>query len=135
MAEAAHVEVRGLPQLARGTAVLADRIEDGARAAFLRAADQAATLVRGRVPRRSGRLAASVRADQLDDGASVGMGGSGVPYAGWIEFGGTRGRPYMPGGRYLVPVTEEAGPLLRTAGEAAARDEIRRMTWPAVPLT
>jgi hypothetical protein len=37
------------------------------------------------------------------------MGSAAVPYAGWIEFGGTRHSPhdstrtYMPDGRYLWP--------------------------------
>ncbi|HEU0193320.1 MAG TPA: HK97 gp10 family phage protein [Gaiellales bacterium] len=129
MADNLDVQVRGLAELARGSRRLADNIDSGADAAFRSVADQTATLVRGRVPRVSGRLAASVTADSISEGAQVGMG-DGVPYAGWVEFGGTRGRPYIAQGRYLYPTAQAAGPLLQRAGETTARDEIRRMAWP-----
>ncbi len=29
--------------------------------------------------------------------------GAGVPYAGWIEYGGSRGRAYAAQGRYVYP--------------------------------
>jgi phage gpG-like protein len=125
------IEVHGIPELERGSRRLFENIDQGAGSAFRSVADQVATMVRTRVPRRSGRLAASVLADQADEGALVGLG-DGVPYAGWIEFGGTRGRPYVPSGRYLYPTAQDAAPLLQRAGEQVARDEIRRMAWPTV---
>src|SRR5262245_50903992 len=125
------IEVHGIPELERGSRRLFDNIDQGAGSAFRSVADQVATIVRSRVPRRSGRLAGSVVSDQADEGALVGMG-DGVPYAGWIEFGGTRGRPYVPTGRYLYPTASDAAPLLQRAGEQVAHDEIRRMAWPPV---
>jgi hypothetical protein len=56
--------------------------------------------------------------------------GAGVPYAGWIEFGGGHGRPYIATGRYLTPTARDAAPALQRAGEAAARQQIGRMRWP-----
>jgi len=129
MADNLDVEVKGLDELARGSRRLFDRIGEQAGTEFKTVADQVAVLVRGRVPRVSGRLASSVTAEDITDGANVGMGGS-VPYAGWIEFGGTRGRPYVSTGRYLYPTAQDAGPLLQRAGEQAARTEIKGMTWP-----
>lgn len=31
-----------------------------------------------------------------------------APYAGWIEYGGTRGRPYDSAGRYMGAATEDS---------------------------
>ena len=42
-------------------------------------------------------------------GATIRMGRKAIPYAGWVEFGGTRRRPhittreYIASGRYLFP--------------------------------
>ena len=91
-------------------------------------------MVRSQVPRVKGWLAASVAvidsAQFGGEGVTVGMGGGEVVYAGWIEFGGSRGRPLVPGGRYLTPTvldnTDDAG----QAVETAADDQIRRQAWP-----
>jgi hypothetical protein len=57
--------------------------------------------------------------------------GDGIAYAGWIEFGGTRGRPYFPEGRYLFPTALEAEAEIVAAGEQAANKEIGAMRWPS----
>lgn len=57
-----------------------------------------ASRTRATVPHRSGRLAGSVRVTDERGGARVSMS---TPYAGWIEYGGSRGRPYVSTGRYL----------------------------------
>ena len=126
---AVSVEIKGTRELKRGAGRLAGNIDTAAQAAFKQTADQAGTLVRSRVPHLTGRLAASVETDAQDHGALVGMG-AGLPYAGWIEFGGGHGRPYIASGRYLYPTALHAGPTLQRAGEQAARSEIRRMAWP-----
>ena len=125
-----QVRVVGFDELVDGTRKLARNLEDAAPATFGHVADQKAQEVAGSVPKRTGRLAASVTADHDRQGAIVGMGGPNVPYAGWIEFGGTRGRPYMPRGRYLYPTAKAAGPQLVVAGNRMADHEIGRMTWP-----
>ena len=129
MPDSARVEVHGFRELAAGSAVLYRKIDTSADTAFGVVADHVAVAVRIRVPRRSGRLAGSVVATRDARGAEVGIGG-GVPYAGWIEFGGTRGRPYVPTGRYLYPTALAAEPVLVTAGELAAQREIGAMHWP-----
>lgn len=75
-------------------------------------------------------MAAAVAVEEIPDGASVGISRDEVPYAGWVEFGGTRGRPYVPGGRFLVPTALAAESDLKGAGERAATDEIRGFRWP-----
>ena len=124
-----RVEVEGVEELARGTRKIADKIEDeAAPRAFLGVAERVASSTRGRVPRVSGTLAGSVLADRAEKGATAGIGG-GVPYAGWIEFGGTRNRPYVPGGRYLFPAAEGSEGEVETAGLDAAKDTIRGHRW------
>jgi hypothetical protein len=123
---AVSVTVRGFPELAQGTRILAGNIAEATPPAFLGVADQVAGQVN--VPRLTGALAGSVEGRQTEDGASVVMG-DGVPYAQFVEFGG-RGHPHSPTGNYLYPAAIEAEALLVTAGEQVAEQEIGRMRWP-----
>jgi len=127
------VQVRGIRELRRGMGSLAGGIETAARGEFKRTADQTASMVAARVPRRSGRLASSVRGEATPRGAAVVMG-AGVPYAGWIEYGGGHGRAYIASGRYLEPTTRTATPAFQHAGETAAHNQIRGMRWPTPSL-
>jgi hypothetical protein len=130
VADRADVKVYGYAELAAGTRILAGRIEEQAGQEFEKVAGGAADTTRARVPRRSGRLAGSVQSGAAEQGqAFVGYGG-GVPYAGWIDFGGTRGRPYVRTGRYLFPTALNTEGPLTLAGSGAAVSEIRRMRWP-----
>lgn len=70
------------------------------------------------VPRRTGRLASSITVRPVPDGAEVRMG-DGIPYAGWIEYGGTRGRPYVAKGRYLGSGMTAADALFGRLTDAA----------------
>lgn len=57
--------------------------------------DAARTVAQGasrRVPRRTGRAAASLRAQSSQREAKVVGGSKKVPYYGWLDFGGTVGR-------------------------------------------
>jgi len=121
------VRVKGFPELAAGTTKLAADIGRAADGQFARVASSVASTIAARVPRQSGRLAGSATAVPGSP-AAVGLGG-GVPYAGWIEFGGTRGRPYVPDGRYVFPSAQDAEPLLILAATAVANDQIKGMTW------
>ena len=57
----------------------------------------------------AGQLAASVRTSGTRTGAAVRMGSKRVPWAGWVEFGGTRHKPFQSSrefvkdGRYMFP--------------------------------
>lgn len=124
-----RVEVRGIDELNSGMKELAGNIKNAAPREFERVADQVAGQVKGSVPRRTGRLAGSVTAQQLGEGASVGMG-AGVPYATYVEYGG-RGHPHNPQGTYLYPAAMSAEPQLVAAGERAVENEIRGMSWPS----
>lgn len=127
-----EVRVFGFAELQTGARGLASKIErDAGRALEDRAASQAAQVVRSRLPRLTGALAGSVvtGSDRVGS-AFVGLGGEGVPYAGWIEFGGTRGRPYAPSGRYLFPTATDAEPQIVAAASDAASKTIGGYSWP-----
>lgn len=91
-------------------------------------AGRVASQVSGRVPRLSGQLAGSLEVSGDDEGAEVSMG-AGLAYAGWIEFGGSRGRPYYPEGRYLYPMALEAQDEFATVAAGAADDSAGRFSW------
>jgi hypothetical protein len=71
--------------------------------------------------RTTGTLANDVRASGTRTGGSVWMGRKAVPYAGWVEFGGSRRKPhyssrqYVKDGRYLFPTARS---LAAKAGDA-----------------
>jgi hypothetical protein len=122
------VRILGVRELQYGARRLADNIETRAHAEFRTVADQVATMVRSRVPHRSGRMAASLSGESASDGASVGYD---LVYAGPVDYGGwPPGRPYVSEGRYLYPTARRAESLLKRAGESAANREIGRMLWP-----
>lgn len=60
---------------------------------------------------KAGSLAASVRASGTKTGGAVRMGRASVPFAGWVEFGGTRPdgstREFVPTGHYLFPAARQ----------------------------
>ena len=132
------INLLGTRELADGSRELFDKIGEGAGERFQGIADQVAADVRGRVPVDSGALAAAYRAEIVEGVVTVGIPSKGeAPYAGWIEFGGTREggrnswaeRDYIPEGRYLYPVAFSAEPVLVDAGTDEANDEIRRFHW------
>lgn len=126
--------ITGVAQLFSGSKALAGKIDTRANREFVTVARRRAVMIAARMPRRSGRMAAAVRGRQGRKGsqalASVGAWKSSVPYLGWIEFGGTRGRPYVPGGRFIYPVGLEADGELKAAGVKTAINEIRGFRWP-----
>lgn len=94
------------------------------KASLMDAADLVAVRARQKVPSKSGRSAGSIRPiSTATKGAAV-RGGSGVPYYGWLEFGGRKpvyGNPRSrgpwsgsgvgaPDGRFLYPAAQENAP-------------------------
>jgi hypothetical protein len=59
----------------------------------------------------------------------VGLGDR-VPYAGWIEFGGSRGRDFVPEGRYLWPTVLQQEDEFAAFAADVATDTARSYPWP-----
>ncbi len=93
--------------------------------------DVSAVVVTGasrRVPRRSGRAAASLRAQSSQREARVIGGSKKVPYYGWLDFGGRIGRdksqrrPFVQSGRYMWPAVAANRQSLEKALQKALID-------------
>lgn len=103
------IKVDGLIELQRALKATEDGLQKGLRTALNQAAEIVADDARVKVPRRSGRAAASVKAQSSQREAKIIGGSKKVPYYGWLEFGGKVGqkhatrRPYIQGGRYMYP--------------------------------
>lgn len=97
------------------------------RAAGKQAAEPIASVTRSTIPMGgTGNLAGTVRTSGTKTGAAVRMGTARVPYAGWLDFGGTRpdgsSRDYRPDGRYLFPAAQgRAGQAAQLYADALER--------------
>lgn len=125
------VRVIGFDELADGTRELVERIEARAQLDLAQVAGRKAGQARAVVPRVTGALAGSLLGEAAPEigGAIAGMGDASTPYAGWIEYGGTRGRPYLPEGRYLLPVALSAGAEVQRTAYVSTDREVRGFRW------
>lgn len=96
--------------------------------------DVARTVASGasrRVPRKTGRAAASLRAQSSQREAKVVGGSKKVPYYGWLDFGGRIGRdksqsrPFVKGGRYMYPAYSANRDSIQRALEASLKQLVR----------
>jgi phage gpG-like protein len=129
-----RIKVVGFDELISGSRRLFGKIDEEAGKAFQRQAEQEGAVAAARMPRRSGQMAGAVEASLERDRAIVGLSKSEVPYAGFVEFGGIRNRPYVREGRYLFPTALSVEPQLKAAAGRVAHDEIRRFRWPSPTL-
>jgi phage gpG-like protein len=90
--------------------------------------DRMATTLAGKVPVLTGQLAGSASASSTDDGFELELGAD-VDHAGWIEFGGSRGRPYIAEGRYVYPTALEATDEFAELAAETATDSAARFSW------
>jgi hypothetical protein len=123
------VEFKGLAEANRDMARWAEQLGPAVVADAQSLANTIASQVRGEVPVLTGTLAASVETVELEAtefGVSI---GDDVPYAGWIEFGGSRGRDLVPEGRYLYPTALDAEAEFQQLAADTADDTVRRFPW------
>lgn len=101
------IRITGLREFNRSLASLDRQLPKAVRLAFNEAADIVVQDARPRVPRRTGRAAASLRAQSTRTAARVAAGGARVPYYPWLDFGGRVGRnrsvarAFLKEGRYI----------------------------------
>lgn len=122
------IKVRGLKELNRNLREVDRDLPNVLRAAGNQAAQIVVRDAKGRVPRRSGRAAGSVKASSTRTAARVQGGGKRVPYYPWLDFGGHVGRnnsvsrPFLKEGRYIWKSFADHREEVRDAME----EELRR---------
>ena len=134
--KSAQVEVRGIRELASAFKQVDAALAGELKSRFLAVAQHVVDIARGKVPSRSGRAAASIKARGRASGASIAFGGTAAPYYPWLDFGGSVGRGHKPGvawsgaikrdwnvpGRYVYPAISEARPDTERAVELAVKE-------------
>jgi hypothetical protein len=101
------IKVDGLAAFSRNLKKLDSDLPKALRIAMNGAADIVVQDARPRVPRRTGRAAATIKAQSTRTAVRVKMGGRKAPYMPWLDFGGRVGRnrsvvrPYIKDGRYV----------------------------------
>lgn len=86
MADRVGFKVTGLSAVVRGLKALGLEVED-LKQAFSRIAQEGADSAESHAPKRSGRLASSIRGNRAQSKAVVTAGRASVPYAGPINYG------------------------------------------------
>jgi bacteriophage HK97-gp10 putative tail-component len=133
------VAVVGLKALARDLSKASDE-RAGALLRYLKdagreAAQPVASAARSAVPNDKGRLQGDIRVTATRTGAAVRMGRKTVPYAGWVEFGGTRRRPhvsrrdFVQTGRYLFPAARRLSETTATLYEHKIQEAFDHFPW------
>lgn len=103
----AKIEVRGMRELRASLRQASADAPKGLRLAQNRAAEIVLNEARPRVPTRTGRARASLRARSTALYTRVAGGSARAPYYPWLDFGGKVGRgrsvsrPYRKSGRYI----------------------------------
>lgn len=101
------IRIEGLREFQRGLRKMDKDLPKALRIALNEAAQIVVDEARPKVPRRTGRAAASIRVASTRTAARVREGGGRVPYMPWLDFGGRTGRnrsvvrPFYRQGRYV----------------------------------
>lgn len=101
------IKVDGLTEFSRNLKKLDRELPKALRMAFNDAADIVVNDARPRIPTRSGKAKASVKARSTQTASRVVGGGNKAPYYPWLDFGGRVGRnrsikrPFLKHGRYI----------------------------------
>lgn len=129
------VSVEGLAELRRALGRVSPELPKTLRAKLKPIGDRIAGRARSKMPKRTGRAAGSVKSGVSGNRAYVQIGKASVPYAAWLDFGGTlhpvggrhgtQRRPMIPGGRYLYPAIGEMAPQTLQAAVEAFEDAAR----------
>jgi HK97 gp10 family phage protein len=102
------IKIKGLAEFNRNLKKLDSDLPKALRVALNSAADVIVDAARPRVPRRTGRAAAALKARSTRTAARVSGGSARAPYYAWLDFGGEgrrkgrpSARPFIKQGRYL----------------------------------
>lgn len=101
------IKVEGLAEFSRNLKALDRELPKALRVAFNGAADIVVKDARPRVPTKTGKAKASIKARSTQTAARVVAGSKAAPYYPWLDFGGRTGRkrsihrPFLAKGRYI----------------------------------
>lgn len=101
------IKVEGLDAFRKSLKALDSDLPKVLRVAFNRSADIIVNEARPKIPSRSGRARASVKARSSQSAVRIVGGSKRVPYYPWLDFGGRVGRrrsvrrPFLKDGRYI----------------------------------
>lgn len=103
------IEIEGLRDFMRGLRAVDAELPKQLRIAGNEAAEIVVDDARRRIPKRSGKAAASIKARSTRVAVRIASGGRRAPYVPWLDYGGKVGpaksveRPWRPDGRYVYP--------------------------------
>lgn len=123
------IEIEGLRDFMRGLRAVDTELPKALRIAGNEAAEIVVDDARRRIPKRSGRAAASIKARSTRVAVRIASGGKRAPYVPWLDYGGKVGpgksveRPWRPDGRYVYPAFTDN----RAAVDDRYRAALRRM--------
>lgn len=107
------IKIDGLQRFTRELKALDAAVPKMQRKSLNAAAEIVLGYARTRVPKRSGRAAASLKPRSTQTSVRVAAGGPRAPYYPWLDFGGRVGRrksvrrPFIGDGRYIYPALAE----------------------------
>lgn len=123
---ARNLQVHGLKDLRTALRDIEKTLPRELASGLAEAAEIVAKGARPKVPRRTGKAAASIKVRKSQKAATLAVGGTKAPYFPWLDFGGTVGRgrvagaskkaaevagnvqrPVIPGGRYIYPTLKD----------------------------
>lgn len=118
------IKVKGLVEFQRALKQMDGESQKQLRVVLNSVAETVAAGAARRVPVRTGRARASLRAQSSQREARVSGGSKKAPYYGWLDFGGRIGRnksvrrPFVQSGRYIYPTMNANRDGITTALEA-----------------
>lgn len=101
------IKIEGLAAFTKNLKKLDSDLPKALRMAFNACADVVVTDARQKIPTRSGKAKASVKARSTATASRIVGGSKRVPYYPWLDFGGRVGksgsirRPFLKDGRYI----------------------------------
>lgn len=125
------IKIEGIRELQAALRKMDGESQKQLRVVFNEAAKIVADTASTRVPRRTGRAAASLRAASGQREASVKGGTARAPYYPWLDFGGRVGRnrsvsrPFLKEGRYIYAAFRDRRATIQKTIEDGAAKLIR----------
>lgn len=125
------IKIEGLRELQAKLRKMDGESQKKLRLVLNEAAEIVVETASSRVPRRTGRAAATLRAASGQREASVKGGAARAPYYPWLDFGGRVGRnrsvrrPFLKEGRYIYAALRDRKATIKRAIDDGLSDLIR----------